>query len=416
MDEVTIKISARHIIIDSSTILDHASIIIHNGKVAETGPTESLRSIKADKVVNLRDHILHPGFINAHCHLDLSCLKGKLKRGLSFTDWIRALVHARSKVSAKDLDRGIKQGVARLMQTGTTCVGDITSSSRVNASLIRSGLRAVVFHETLGYDPGVANERFSDLLKRVGGASSSDLVENGVSPHSIYSVSPKLMKKTAAYAKRDKAPLSIHLSETAEEVEFSRKGDGPFRELLESFGLFATGRYPKATPVNAVNKTGALKKSLVVHMNHPCKGDLATIKKAGAKIVICPNSNRWLQRPISAPVYEILDRDIPLALGTDSLASNTDLDMTAEIRGLLREFPDIALSQAFDIATVGGAKALSLPKICGTLQKGAPFDAVAVKIKSFRKIYPMRAIISGRRRVDAVWVAGAKLRIKREGL
>ncbi len=151
-------------------------------------------------------------------------------------------------------------------------------------------------------------------------------------------------------------------------------------------------------------------------MNHPCKGDLATIKKEGAKIVICPNSNRWLQRPISAPVYDILDRGIPLALGTDSLASNTDLDMTAEIRGLLREFPDIALSQAFDIATVGGAKALGLPKMCGTLQKGAPFDAVAVKIKSFRKINPMRAIISGRRRVDAVWVAGAKLRIKREGL
>jgi cytosine/adenosine deaminase-related metal-dependent hydrolase len=411
MPSYTLKISASRVVIDSSMILDNATVIVRDGMVAKVGPTEALENVKADKVIKLANHIVYPGFINAHCHLELSHMKGKISRRSPFTGWIKELIAIRAGAGKKEVDDGIKAGIRRLIETGTTCVGDVTLSGRVSPILNRSGLRAVIFHEVLGFDPAQVDIRLKDLKLRVEKSVATDLLANGVSPHAVYSVSQKLMKQTARFAKKTGAPLAIHLCETEAEAHFSSRGKGEFKTFLESIGAHIPGGYPGLNPVNAVSRTGAMDNALLIHMNHPNHGDLAELVRKKAKVVVCPNSNRWFRRKIDHPILKLMKRKIPVGLGTDSLASNDDLDIRAEVRRIMANFPELSVADAFDLATVGGAQALGLPEKQGTLRVGAPFDAVAVDLQLNRRSDPLLAIIRNEANVSKTWVGGKLLKL-----
>jgi len=410
MSSFTLKISARRIVIDSSTILDNATVIVRDGKVYKIGSSEALQNVKADKEIKLGSHILHPGFVNAHCHLELSHMKGKIARRSPFTGWIKELITIRANAGKKEVNDGIKAGIKRLIQTGATCVGDVTLGGRVSPILKRSGLRAIVFHEVLGFDPAQAGLRLADLKGRVKKAFTTDRLQNGVSPHSVYSVSPKLMRETARYAKKTNLPLAIHICETLAEAEFSLKGSGEFKSFHKSIGANIPGGHPALTPVNAISRAGAINNALLIHTNHPNRGDLSTLVRKNAKVVVCPNSNRWFRRKINHPLIKLMKRKIPVGLGTDSLASNDDLDIRAEARRIMADFPELTVSDMFDLATVGGARALGLPAKYGTLQVGAPFDAIAVKLKLNRRADPLLAIIKNSGNVSKTWVGGELLK------
>ncbi|VAX16316.1 hypothetical protein MNBD_NITROSPINAE04-1722 [hydrothermal vent metagenome] len=410
MSSFTLKISAGCVVVDSSTILDNATVIVREGKVSKVGPSEVLQNVKADKVIRLKHHILYPGLVNAHCHLELSYMKGKISRRSPFTGWIKQLIAIRAGAEKKEVDDGIKAGIGRLIQTGTTCVGDVTLGGRVPPILKRSGLRAIVFHEVLGFDPNKADLRLADLKERVEKTFTTDRLQNGVSPHAVYSVSPKLMKETARYAKKSGLPVALHICETLAEAEFSRRGSGEFLSFHKSIGAHIPGGHPALTPVNAVSLTGAIDNALLIHMNHPNRGDLSTLVRKNAKVVVCPNSNRWFRRKINHPIIKFMKRKIPVGLGTDSLASNDDLDIRAEARRIMADFPELSISDVFDLATIGGARALGMPAKYGTLQVGAPFDAGAIEFKLNRRADPLLAIISDRGNVSKTWVGGELLK------
>lgn len=402
----TYKINAGYVIADSGNIYENASIIINQGGyIAAVGPAERLAKMRVSRTYNMPNHAICPGFVNAHCHLELSFLKGKLAPGEPFTHWIKSLVKKRMRTSPRTVVAGIKRGIHRLIETGTTCVGDISATGLVTRRLIESGLRAIVFHETIGYQPEVAGKKLKELVDRVEGAQRSSLVTHGVSPHAVYTVSPELMKKVAAYARGEGRRLAIHLCETPEESRFARRGDGVFREFLNNFGV-STADYPATSPVNAVMRTGALEGALAIHMNCATPRDIAALKRAHGKAVICPNSNRWFGRKTQHPLLKMMDIDIPCGIGTDSLASNDDLCMAEEIATLAETFPELPSTRLFQLATEGGAKALGFPEGYGTLRPGAPFDAVAILIKSPLNHDPLWDIMNPRRMVHKVWIAG----------
>ena len=401
--------SARYIVIDSQTILKDSALIVQNGVIKEIAPIESIRR-KSNKSVELHSHILHPGFVNAHCHLDLSFLRGKLKARQPFVRWLEAVISARKTATKKEIDTGMLLGAKRLIETGTTTVGDISSDGGSTRILASIGLRGVIFHETLGYPKNVCDERLDDLIKRFGATPASPFITHGVSPHALYSTSAKLMEDASRFAKKNSAPVAIHTAETEEEVLFSTKGSGPLKDFLDKMGLFTANSHPTSTPVFAIKKAGALNSSLLIHLNHPARGDLAKIKTDNAKVAYCPMSNKWFGRgDKNHPLLKLLAAKIPVGLGTDSLASNNDLDMTAEMRQTLKNFVELTPSAVFDMATRGGSEALSLPKNFGTLRVGAPFDAVAIKAPSHlagQKLF--RAIMSQKRKISAVWIGGKK--------
>ncbi|MBI4828965.1 MAG: amidohydrolase family protein [Nitrospinae bacterium] len=404
-------VTARHVIVDPPTVIERGAVSVTGGKVAAVGPAETLRPARGARRIELGDAILHPGFINAHCHLELSFLKGRMLVRAPFTDWIRELVARRGAASPAMAANGIREGAARLIATGTSTVGDIATTPYAATLLARCGLRAVVYHEVTGFDPARARERFTNLKARLGAAPAAPLMTHGVSPHAVYSVSPELMELAARHAWGRNLPLAIHLAETPEEEEFSRRGVGPFRALLEEMGLYAKGREPGARPALAAARSGALRGALAIHMNHPSRGDLALLAREGAAVALCPNSNAWFGRDAGAhPLPRLLERGVTVALGTDSLASNTDIDLRAEARAVLRAFPRLSPEQVFAMMTVNGARALGLPGGTGTLRPGAPFDAAVTRARVKRGASPLLAIIGSSRPTEWLWVEGRAVR------
>jgi len=332
-----------------------------------------------------------------------------MRKRAPFTAWIEELVSRRGVAPEREVNAGIRAGIGMMIRSGACLVGDVASRGWATAALIRSGLRAVVFHEVLGFDPATAAARLGQLRERVEGAPSAETVVHGVSPHAVYSVSPRLMEAAAVYAHKRKIPIAIHLCETPEETDFSRKGAGPLRGLLEAFGVYRPGEHPGVTPVNAVDRAGALSGSLLIHMNHPSRGDLALLARKGARVAVCPNSNRWFGRNEKHPLQKLLQRGVTVGLGTDSLASNTGLDMRAEARTLMKTHPELGPAGVFRLATEGGARALGFSAPHGTLRPGAPFDAVAQGIKLSRRADPLLAIMNARGDVSRVWIDGREI-------
>ena len=419
-----LKVTASVIVVDSTTILRDAAILVRGGIVSQVAPAISLKDAKADKVVHLPGHVLHPGFINVHSHLELSYMQGKLTPGAPFTEWIKELISLRMKTKDFTIKASIAKGVRRLVATGTTCVGDVSQTGLTAPALTGKGLRSVVFHEVLGLDPSLARERFEGLALAVeaGGAFGAGvhggMTRHGVAPHAVYSTSPALMRMAARYAAKNRMPVSIHLAETPEEHEFCRHGRGPFKEFLLSIGQYHKEWAPGKRPTAAVADTGALEGALVAHFNHPTRGDIAMLKKTGASVAFCPNSNRWFGRKVDHPLPELIRRGVTVGLGTDSLASNADLDMREEMRSVMKMYPVIGARGVFHMATRGGAMALgyehSSPgtQALGTLVSGAPFDAAAIKLKIGPGQDPWRSIIEARGNYHKIWVDGRPIRAK----
>lgn len=404
----TISVTAKYVIADAQTVLEDATVVVHGGAVAELGPAESLRKLKTDERHVFKNGVLSPGFVNAHCHLELSHMRGKLKPKTGFARWAMALMALRRETGARAAAAGVRQGLGEMIETGITCVGDISTTGEAIPALARSGMRSVIFHEVTGFDPAAARQKLAELKTRVESAPRSSLISNGVSPHAVFSVSPELMRRAAGYAKKTRAPLCVHMCETPDEATFTRRGKGPFADLLAGLGVPAD-RPLGLAPVNAAARAGALDGALLVHMNYPNHGDVATLASHVAKVAFCPNSNKWFGRKPDHPLMKLLARGIPVGLGTDSLASNTALDIRAEAREAMRLFPELSVERVFHMMTQGGAEALGLGGGLGSLRPGAPFDAAVAEPRLGRRADPRMAIIRMRGGVRRAWVGGKKI-------
>ena len=409
----SLKITAPVVVVDWQTILRDAAVIVHDGKVARVGPADVMKLEKVDRTIHLPRHILHPGFINCHCHLELSYMAGKLTPRAPFTDWISELIALRTQAKAPHIRACITTAVRRLARAGVTCVGDVCQTGLPAAALAKSGLRGVIFHEVIALDPALAPARFEDLLRRISEAKKhGGLLTHGVAPHAAYSTSAELISLAAKYAAEVGAPMSMHMLETREETQFCGKGTGPFKNLLEKLGQYSPEYVPRQLPMTLAAEAGALKNGLMAHFNHPSPGDIASLKKYRASVAFCPNSNRWFGRSQRHPVAKLIRNKINVGLGTDSLASNTDLDMRAEMRTLIKTFPALGHQTAFYLSTQGSAMALGLSKLAGTLLPGALFDAAALETKISPKADPLRSIIISKGNYSRLWVNGRPVSIR----
>jgi cytosine/adenosine deaminase-related metal-dependent hydrolase len=392
---------AGHLIVDSKRVIKNGALVVDNGRIKWVGLYKDAPS--TGHLVDIGDGVVHPGFINAHCHTDLSFAKGKIKKQGSFTGWIEQVIKARRSASIEDVQKCAEAEVRNMISNGITCVGDVALSFSVPSVLAKSGIRAVIYHEVLGADPESAKEKMNELEERIKKSISSLLVTNGISPHAIYSTSTAIYTKAA----KMKMPMASHICETVEEIEYARYGKGDFRAMLNRFGI-KKGLHPSCGPVRAIEKSGALSGMSAVHMNRPMRGDIGRLVKAKASILYCPASNGWFDRDDNYPLRQYLRHGINVALGTDSLASNDSLDIAKEARLVKKLHPEVTDEHIFEMATVNGAKALQIFDGTGTLCEGAPFDAVAVESSTVPKnIY--RSIMRKNRQTIRVWVEGREL-------
>jgi len=335
----------------------------------------------------LGDVAVLPGLVNAHTHTELAWMAGRVPPAASMHRWIGALLRLRrAGVPGGDAaERTAACDAAEAMRAaGTILVGDISNQMATPPVLRGAGLGGVVFHELIGFAPTDPDGQVRDAWARVRQAEAGSGVggrapdlDFAVVAHAPYSVAPSLFK--AIVHRAADARLAIHLAESPEEVEFLRTGRGPIRDTLESLGVWdGTWRPPECSPVEYMERLGYLRPGvLVVHGVQLRDDDLDRLRDIGAVLVTCPRSNAWVGAGLPRLTH-FYASDVPVAIGTDSLASVNSLSLFDELAEMRRIAPDIAASALLDSATRVGAEALGFGADYGTLapRKRADFAVV----------------------------------------
>jgi cytosine/adenosine deaminase-related metal-dependent hydrolase len=242
-----------------------------------------------------------------------------------------------------------------------------------------------VFHEILGFNPsdpaGMVRDawkRLNELVADLPGRSANQL--RALVAHAPYSTAPALFAEIAAQH-AGPAPLSVHLAESTEEIEFLHTGRGPIRQMLETLGVWdGTWEVPRCGPVEYLRRVGYLQPgTLLVHCVHLTAAELDQARDAEAVIVTCPRSNVWVGAGVP-PVSRFYGSGVPVAIGTDSLASTGSLNMFDELAALRRLAPEVDAARLLDSATRVGADALGFGKHYGSIGAGrlAVFASVAL--------------------------------------
>ena len=268
-------------------------------------------------------------FLNAHCHLELGHLRGAVPAGIDFVSWLEHIVSLKRESSPAASTGAAREGIGRLRQTGTAALFDIVSmysSVEPLEEARRAGMNVLAFREMVEPEP----QQAGDALVRTCGYRMEGLPW-GLSPHAPYTVSGRLLQLTAEEARRKGRWLCIHAAETGEEVEMLVHGRGPLREFLQQF-LPAEWKTPGMRPVEYLYECGCLgPRTLLAHVNHASGGELELLRQTGTAVVVCPGTHCWFGRG-EFPLHRLLEAGVRVYLGTDSLASNEDLDMRREVR------------------------------------------------------------------------------------
>jgi aminodeoxyfutalosine deaminase len=385
-------VRARIVVTMDGAPIENGAVRVINGRIVEVVNFSDVASAN-DEVVDLGEHVLLPGLINTHCHLDYTCLRGKIPRQKSFTGWIRAINAQKSKLTADDYLASINAGFAEAQRFGTTTIANLTAFPELIAKM-NPPIRTWWFAELIDVrEPERANEiveSATDSLKRA---------ENwGLAPHAPFTASENLSRDCQEIALRENILLTTHLAESHEEMEMFRDRSGELFEFLQSLGR-SMDDCGKRTPVEiflhrlqgsprdpsiSLGMTGWL----IAHLNELSESDFDLLREIRHKFSIahCPRSHAYFGHV--AFQFERLQRlGFNVCLGTDSLASNDDLSLFAEMRAFQKEFPKVPAERILEMVTVNPARALRRENELGKIKRGFLADMIALSFRTSGNVY-----------------------------
>jgi len=389
---------------EQNTLTDH-SIAIHEERILDILPTDKASDLyQAKTEINYSSHALLPGLINAHSHAAMNLFRG-LADDLPLMDWLNNHIWpAESKWVNEDfVQLGTELACAEMLRSGTTCFNDMYFFPDIAARVAnKTGMRAIIGLIALDF-PTIwardADEYIDKGLVVHDEYRGNDLIDTAFAPHAPYTVSDQPLEKIRMLADELDLPIHMHIHETAFEVEESIKNTGK-------------------RPLQRLADLGLISPNLVaVHMTQLEDTEIEQLAAASAHVVHCPESNLKLASGF-CPVKKLHDAGVNVALGTDSAASNNDLDMFGEMRtaallakGVSGDATALPAAQALAMATINGAKALGIADKTGSLSVGKFADLIAVDFSSIEAtpVYdPISHLVycCGREQVSDAWVAG----------
>ncbi len=392
--------------------IEHGVVTIDGQRIVAVGkPTED------GDVIDLGDVAILPGFVNAHTHLEFSYLREPLGQfGMSLVDWIRLVIAARAngEKSASDaFDRGVRECIG----CGATTIGDIVTG------VPPQGCDGTAFVEVIGFSRARAASAFDNAIERVrllGNAigehkgNETARMSVGLSPHAPYTVSPMLLDKLVLVADRLKFALAMHMAESREELTLLRDGSGPFNKLLEERSMWDACAIPRGSrPLNYLQMLSGAPRSLVIHGNYLDNEELGFLaeKRERMSLIYCPRTHAYFAHA-PYPLEHALRSGVRVALGTDSRASNPDLNVLGEMRHVFETHPAVAPRQILEMATLAGAEALGRDPDVGSITPGKVANLVAVPLPEAScgdADEILTAVLSDESPVSAVWIRGRKL-------
>ncbi len=358
---------------------------VRGGRIAEVGA--SGRPAPAGIVRDLGHVAVMPGLVNAHTHLELSWLRGRVPPAATFIDWIKRLVVMRGGRSERADDPSVveaaRHAAHEARRFGTAAIGDISNSLASVEPIRDAGLTGLVFHELIGF--AETDGRLVEVTRaeRAGvGADAAGQVRITLCPHAPYSVSPELFRAIRAEVDSAAVPItSVHLGESESEVAFLEDGSGPWPAVLRLVGSMREDwTPPRVGPVEYLDALGMLDaRTLVVHGVRLGMSGLQRLAAIGCTLVTCPRSNQWVGAG-APPIERFYTSGVKVAVGTDSLASVDDLNIFEELKTMRWLASGIPARRLLESATLSGAVALGLGDELGSIEICKRADLIAVDL------------------------------------
>lgn len=371
---------ARYVFPVASPPIADGVVTIDAGRIIAVG-RQAVRCHTTD----LGNVAILPGLINAHTHLEFSGLNAPLGTpGMSLPDWIRLVAGYRRQVSPASNSIHIARGLMECWATGTVALGDIATTAGSFPSNLEGNERmdTTIFLESIGLRQELIESRLAASHKYLSDGAAQ-CWRHGLSPHAPYSIHPRLFDGLLNLASQHKVPLAFHLAETLEELDLLATGGGPFRELLIGLGAWDETAIPRGTrPIEYLH---ALVRSdvqaLIIHANYLDDEEIRLVASHPDRltVVYCPRTHAYFGHA-PHPLPKLLAAGANVALGTDSRASNPDLDLLEEIRFVARRFPELPSGLPLELGTLMAARAMELEHRLGTIEPDKDAAMVSVPL------------------------------------
>jgi aminodeoxyfutalosine deaminase len=359
-------LTARWVFPVSGLPLEGGLVTVHGDRLTAVEP-QGVR--RAD--VDLGDAAILPGLVNAHVHLDLTGMHGLAPPSPDFTGWLKEVIAHRRGRSPEQVRADVEAGLAECLRFGTTLLGDVSGDGGSWDVLANASLRAVVFREFLGLTPDRAAGAWERARHWLAAHPTTTTCRPGLSPHAPYSVRSPLFFAASTTG----APAAVHLAESAAEVELLLFRRGPFVPFLKGLDAWDSEGLAE-DPEHVLRLFNGTSPALFIHGN--LLRPTAPIPRNGF-VVYCPRTHAAFGHP-PHPFRDFLARGVRVALGTDSLASNPDLNLFAEARFVHQHYPDVPGATLLRLATLSGAEALGWQDETGSLEPGKSADLIALPI------------------------------------
>jgi len=389
----------------AATVLENTAVAIHEGRIVDILPNaEATNRYQAGNIIELGEHAVLPGLVNAHTHASMNLLRG-FADDLPLMTWLQEYIWPAEQkwVSHDFVYDGTLLACAEMLRGGTTCFADMYFFAESTARAAEhAGIRAVIGLITVDFPTAYAQDAQEYLRKGLAlhdQLRGNPLISTMFAPHAPYSVSDDPLAHIATLAEELDIPIHIHVHETEHEIN----------ESVQKYGT---------RPLQRLTQLGLMTPRLVsAHMTHLTDEEIAGYAEAGAHVVHCPESNLKLASGF-CPLQKLLDAGVNVALGTDGAASNNDLDMIGEMRtaALLAKgvSGDAVAGKAEAIlrmATINGARALGLDDHIGSIETGKAADLIAVdmsQLETLPNYNPISTLVyaGSRHQVSDVWIGG----------
>ena len=334
----------------------------------------------AGENVETLNGIICPGFINTHCHLELSHMKGIIPERTGLVDFVYAVINERSFPEEEILD-AISEAETQMLLNGIVAIGDICNNTLTLSQKIKRNISYYNFVEVTGWLPSLAEIRWQ-RSKNFYDGFLKEIPTTSIVPHAPYSVSDELWKYITPFF--ENKTISIHNQETSFEDEFFLKGTGEFLRMYKKLNIdnsffIPSGKSSLQSCFEKLNKAASV---ILVHNTFITQADVEYIKankpnNQSISFCLCPNANLYIENALP-PVEMLVKNNCSITIGTDSIASNWSLDILDELKTLQQHF-DVPMESLLQWATFNGARALQMADTFGSFEKGKKPGVVLIE-------------------------------------
>ena len=371
-------IRARAVVTMDGPPIENGAVLVDGSKIQAVGSWADLRHESiGHEVVDVGECALLPGLINAHCHLDYTALRGSIAPQASFTSWIGEINKRKAALKPDDYLQSIAAGFAEAASFGTTTIANFEAFPELLSRMPPPPVRTWWFAELIDVRAPVSASAAFDAMANAGIAAASGGAF-GLAPHAPFTASKQLYAEVAELARQRGFRASTHVAESGEEMEMFGSARGPLFDFMKAIGR-PVGDCGRTTPLALLLRAGVLdERWIVAHLNELTRADFALLGGAPRfHVVHCPRSHAYFGHARFC-FAELRALGFNICLGTDSLASNDDLSLFAEMRQLARIEPTLSPRELLETVTVNAAAALGQHDALGKIAAGFHADLIAV--------------------------------------